>query len=496
MSNDDGGGDADRDDDGGARYYWHRAVKWIEGNGGYVHPNLRHDRIRRIVRLGDDDDDDDDGDDDVGGGTRTTSAVVVAASSFDAGTKILDVPDACLLTLHTVLADASSFGGEMVDAVHSVVAGGGGGGSTIIALGGSSSSSSTTGDGKKDHDNHHHRDGECGGLYHDAKDVILALYLAHIIIAGRRRREEEEDGDRPSAPWRFHEPYLATLPPVPPPDRALPRQWTDADLRRRLSGTSLLNTVLREKMGLEREYRCIKEAYYSSKKKKKNKRPSLCADTSSASCRDDDRDNDRKLFPSFEEYDVAMAFVTSRVFEGLGRDGVDAMVPLLDLLDHVRGPSYEGMGNVGGTGYDPRPPPSPGDDGGGPDDDHSVERCRRDGRASDETSVDASRCQDISHGRRDEDDDDRAVAPRGIDAADDLRRQGERRALKSVRLRDTQQRGAGRLVQRRARGRDRRGRGAARRVAKRSRVIFVRPSREGVGVMSRRQQRPQQSSKG
>jgi hypothetical protein len=165
-------------------------------------------------------------------------------------------------------------------------------------------------------------------------------------------------------------------------------------------------------MGLEREYRCIEEAYYSSKKKKKKKkkkRPPLCADTS-ASCRDDDHDNDRKLFPSFEEYDVAMAFVTSRVFEGLGRDGVDAMVPLLDLLDHVRGPSDEGMGNVGGTGYDPRPAPSPREDGGGPDDDHSVERCRRDGRASDETSVDASRCQDIGHGRRDEDDEDRDEA--------------------------------------------------------------------------------------
>jgi len=402
----DGGGAADRDDDG-ARYYWHRAVEWIEGNGGYVHPSLRHDRGRRIVRLGDDDEvvDDDGGggsgggggDDDVGGGARTTSAVVVAL--FDAGTKILDVPDACLLTLHTVVAD-ESFGGGMLDAVHSVAEKGG---STIIALGGSSSSAATTttttGDGKKDHDNHH-RDGECGGLYHDAKDVILALYLAHI-IAGRRR----EGGDRSSAPWSFHGPYLATLPSGPPPDRALPRQWTDADLRRRLSGTSLLNTVLREKMGLEREYRCIEEAYYSSKKKKKKKkkkRPSLCADTSSASCRDDD-DDGRKEFPSFEEYDAALAFVTSRVFEGLGRDGVDAMVPLLDLLDHVRGPSDEGGGNVGGTGYDRRPP-SPGDDGG-PDDDPSVERCRRDGHASDETSVDASRCQDIGYGR-DEDDED------------------------------------------------------------------------------------------
>jgi hypothetical protein len=71
-------------------------MEWIEGNGGYVHPNLRHDRIRQIVHLGDDDDDDNDDDDDdnndyVGGGTRTTSAAVVAAL-FDAGSKILGTP--------------------------------------------------------------------------------------------------------------------------------------------------------------------------------------------------------------------------------------------------------------------------------------------------------------------------------------------------------------------------------------------------------------------
>ena len=46
-----------------------------------------------------------------------------------------------------------------------------------------------------------------------------------------------------------------------------------------------------------------------------------------------------------------MAFVTSRIFEGLGRDGVNAMVLLLDLLDHVRGLSDQGMGNVGGEVY-------------------------------------------------------------------------------------------------------------------------------------------------
>ncbi len=59
---------------------------------------------------------------------------------------------------------------------------------------------------------------------------------------------------------------------------------------------------------------------------------------------DDDDDNapriavdDDDLFPSFERYDAMMAAVSSRGFVGLGHDGVDAMVPLLDLLDHVRG---------------------------------------------------------------------------------------------------------------------------------------------------------------
>jgi hypothetical protein len=100
MSDDsttDSGGNADCDDDGGAGSYWHQAVEWIEENGGYVHPNLRHDRVRQIVCLGDDNDDNNDDNNDVEGGMRTTSAVVVAAL-FDTGTKILDVPEACLLT--------------------------------------------------------------------------------------------------------------------------------------------------------------------------------------------------------------------------------------------------------------------------------------------------------------------------------------------------------------------------------------------------------------
>jgi len=42
-------------------------------------------------------------------------------------------------------------------------------------------------------------------------------------------------------------------------------------------------------------------------------------------------------FPTLEQYDTMMGAVTSRGFEGLGYDGVDVMIPLLDLLNHVRG---------------------------------------------------------------------------------------------------------------------------------------------------------------
>ena len=41
-------------------------------------------------------------------------------------------------------------------------------------------------------------------------------------------------------------------------------------------------------------------------------------------------------FPPLEYYDEAMATLTSRRFSELGNDGVDAFIPMLDLLNHVR----------------------------------------------------------------------------------------------------------------------------------------------------------------
>ena len=43
-------------------------------------------------------------------------------------------------------------------------------------------------------------------------------------------------------------------------------------------------------------------------------------------------------------YDHALAVVTSRAFSGMSVDGHDALVPLLDLLNHTRGSSSKNVG--------------------------------------------------------------------------------------------------------------------------------------------------------
>ena len=45
-----------------------------------------------------------------------------------------------------------------------------------------------------------------------------------------------------------------------------------------------------------------------------------------------------------------MALITSRCFDGLGYDGVDVMIPLLDLLNHVRGRGSNKTSSGGDSG--------------------------------------------------------------------------------------------------------------------------------------------------
>ena len=78
--------------------------------------------------------------------------------------------------------------------------------------------------------------------------------------------------------------------------------------------------MLRERRGLRREYDAVHNAWRDNSSK-------------------DEKSN--AVFPSFDYYSDMMAVLTSRGFAGLGSDGVDALVLLFDLLNHVRGGEAE-----------------------------------------------------------------------------------------------------------------------------------------------------------
>jgi hypothetical protein len=242
---------------------WNNAVNWIKRNGGFVHDSLSYNESERQVYF------------------DPSSCI---GGVVDAGTTLLRIPDACLPSLHSVERD-EEFGKSLFGVVHSLE----------------------------------------GSLYHDAQDVVLALFLAH---------QQQGKNQSPS----FYEPYLATLPaasntPSPNDDdkssgcnnlHLLPRQWDPETLKRRLHGSSLYKRIVNEQNGIKCEYELIKTAWMRQR--------------NNTATKDDQKQvNQSLLFPTFEQYDNMMALITSRCFDGLGCDGVDVMIPLLDLLNHVRG---------------------------------------------------------------------------------------------------------------------------------------------------------------
>ena len=81
---------------------WSNAVRWIESNGGYVHPQIRYNESLRRVYLGHH--------------NSTTTASLSPSSSasqtngdssmtIEAGVTLLRIPDACLVSLHSVEKD-------------------------------------------------------------------------------------------------------------------------------------------------------------------------------------------------------------------------------------------------------------------------------------------------------------------------------------------------------------------------------------------------------
>ena len=183
-------------------------------------------------------------------------------------------------------------------------------------------------------------------LYHDAQDVVLALFLA----AQQQQQQRQEKKEKES----FYKPYLATLPPCSSSSSSnapstnddessesnnlqllLPRQWSDTTLKRRLHGTSLYKRIITEQNGIKSEYELIKTAWIQQQDQKQQNFNSQSS----------------SLFPTWEQYDNMMAAITSRGFVGLGYDGVDVMIPLLDLLNHVRGGQGDNRNNGGGVAH-------------------------------------------------------------------------------------------------------------------------------------------------
>ena len=279
------------------RNSWDAAVEWISNHGGFVNPLLCYDASHRQVYVKEE-------------ATGVTQSCDVAEReakcSINEGDLLLRIPDACLLSLHTI--EATTFGRSIFAVIHSMF--------PKHDMDGTSQPSSA-----KRARVDTQIDGTESQLYNDEQDVIMALFLAYMIENKDLEPTIESDNDDTSQPWLFYRPYLDTL-PINTSNLSsgastneylnlLPRQWPLEIIDQRLKGTSLYQRVLDEKKGLVDEYDKIKSAWQSN--------------------------NHSELFPSLKSYDMMMAAVSSRGFSGLGYEEVDVMIPLLDLLNHARG---------------------------------------------------------------------------------------------------------------------------------------------------------------
>eukprot|EP00934_Nitzschia_sp_Nitz4_P005377 Nitzschia sp. Nitz4//scaffold164_size50480//22571//24115//NITZ4_007004-RA/size50480-processed-gene-0.77-mRNA-1//-1//CDS//3329538080//5367//frame0 len=109
-------------------------------------------------------------------------------------------------------------------------------------------------------------------------------------------------------------PYLHTLPPSESFD-CLPRRWSDEELEINLKGSSLLDRVKQNKLGVVKDYQMMQTMWQGN-----------------GHC------------PSFESYSDMLAAVSSRAFDIPNSSKISsntssiALVPILDLCDHCRGP--------------------------------------------------------------------------------------------------------------------------------------------------------------
>ena len=115
--------------------------------------------------------------------------------------------------------------------------------------------------------------------------------------------------------------YLHSLPESSSFD-ALPRRWSEKDIRNLLAGTSLLRHVVSAKTGAMEDYKLLLERYRKYQMNTTNK-----------------NENASSPFPSFDKFSDMLAAVTSRAFQIGTTDEDIAIVPMLDLGNHTRGES-------------------------------------------------------------------------------------------------------------------------------------------------------------
>ena len=102
----------------------------------------------------------------------------------------------------------------------------------------------------------------------------------------------------------FFNPYLNTL-PSNQAHNVLLRRWSDQDLQQLLQTSPLIKRATTQRLGIINDYAYLSTLWEN--------------------------------IPSFETYDRALAIVTSRAFSKMGVQNSDALLPILDLIDHTRG---------------------------------------------------------------------------------------------------------------------------------------------------------------
>jgi len=143
-------------------------------------------------------------------------------------------------------------------------------------------------------------------LSRSTDDVVLAFHLAADVARGS---------------LAFHAPYYATLPVNDDDPRCmLPRCWSDAELESLLGGSPSAAEAHRARAAVRADYATV-----------------------SASARQLSDGALSDAWPSFDAFDWATAIVASRCFvleEGGGAAGgggsIEALVPLVDMLNHAR----------------------------------------------------------------------------------------------------------------------------------------------------------------